>query len=410
MRGLQRPAHRSLGRPFRQLWLAVMVSSTGDGMFVTAFPLLAATLTRDPVLIAGITIATRLPWLLLSMVTGAIADRMDRRRLMVGADMVRFVIVAALSIVIVTDVVNVWMLYVCAFGLSAFETLHVNAGQAILPALVEPNDLLEGNARFASAQIAAGQFVGPPAGSLLFSAATSLPFVVDAVTFVASAALISSIPDDHQVEPPTTRLRDDIREGLSFVWAHPVLRCLATVLAAVNFFYFSAYAVLVLYTQQRLHSGTVVFTGTLLATAVGVVLSRAVLGVVNRRFGVAGGLGVALWLWALTMVGLALTSSGVVAVGCFVVMGVGNGLWMILNTTMRQQVTPPRLLGRMNAAFRTISWGIVPIAAAFGGVMAKVFGIRAPFVLAGCGLVLIACSAKWVFAPVRAQESAHPAQ
>ena len=83
---------------------------------------------------------------------------------------------------------------------------------------------------------------------------------------------------------------------------------------------------------------------------------------------------------------------------------------MILNTTMRQQVTPPRLLGRMNAAFRTISWGIVPIAAAFGGVMAKVFGIRAPFVLAGCGLVLIACSAKWVFAPVRAQESAHPAQ
>ena len=194
------------------------------------------------------------------------------------------------------------------------------------------------------------------------------------------------------------------------MWAHPVLRCLATVLAAVNFFYFSAYAVLVLYTQQRLHSGTVVFTGTLLATAVGVVLSRAVLGVVNRRFGVAGGLGVALWLWALTMVGLALTSSGVVAVGCFVVMGVGNGLWMILNTTMRQQVTPPRLLGRMNAAFRTISWGIVPIAAAFGGVMAKVFGIRAPFVLAGCGLVLIACSAKWVFAPVRAQESAHPAQ
>ena len=139
----------------------------------------------------------------------------------------------------------------------------------------------------------------------MFSAATSLPFVVAAVTFDASAALISSIPDDHQVEPPTTRLRDDIREGLSFVWAHPVLRCLATVLAAVNFFYFSAYAVLVLYTQQRLHSGTVVFTGTLLATAVGVVLSRAVLGVVNRRFGVAGGLGVALWLWALTMVGLA---------------------------------------------------------------------------------------------------------
>ena len=153
---------RSIGPRFRLVWLSVIVSSTGDGMFVTAFPLLAATLTRDPVLIAGITVATRLPWLLFSMVTGAIADRMDRRRLMIGADVVRFVIVGALGATILAGVANIWQLYACAFLLGTGETLHVNAAQAILPALVEPADLMQANALFGSAQIAAAQFGGPP--------------------------------------------------------------------------------------------------------------------------------------------------------------------------------------------------------------------------------------------------------
>ncbi len=162
VRQLQR--RRSIGNDFRAVWTSVLVSSMGDGMFITAFPLLAATLTTDPVLIAGVTIASRLPWLLFSLVTGAIADRTDRRRLMIGADMIRFVIVGALGVAIVADIINVWMLFACAFLLGTLETLHVNAGQAILPALVAPTDLLQANARFGSAQIAAAQFGGPPQG------------------------------------------------------------------------------------------------------------------------------------------------------------------------------------------------------------------------------------------------------
>jgi len=157
------PANRhSIGTDFRSVWLAVVVSSTGDGMFLTAFPLLAVMLTRDPVLIAGVTISTRLPWLLFSLVTGAIADRMDRRKLMIAAD------------------------------------------------------LLSANARFTSGQIVSAQFVGPPLGVALFNISTSLPFVVDAVSFAGSAALIATVPDKHGVEKPETRFRDDIIEGLRF--------------------------------------------------------------------------------------------------------------------------------------------------------------------------------------------------
>jgi MFS family permease len=152
-------ARRGLGRDFRAVWAAVLISSTGDGMFITAFPLLAARLTTDPVLIAGVTIAQRLPWLLVSLFSGAIADRMDRRRLMIGADVVRGVVVAAFGIGVVVHVVDIWTLYGCAFLLTVGETLHVSAGQAVLPALVEPRDLLQANSRFGIAQISSAQFL-----------------------------------------------------------------------------------------------------------------------------------------------------------------------------------------------------------------------------------------------------------
>ncbi|MFM9136770.1 MAG: MFS transporter, partial [Actinomycetota bacterium] len=165
----RRAKREDLGRDFRFVWLSILVSSSGDGMFVTAFPLLAALLTRDPVLIAGITISTRLPWLLFSIFTGAIADRSDRRKLMIGADLARMVIVGALGAAILLDVVTIWQLYVCAFLLGICETLHVNAAQAFIPAIVRQDQLLPANARFASAQIVSTQFIGPPLGVALFN-------------------------------------------------------------------------------------------------------------------------------------------------------------------------------------------------------------------------------------------------
>jgi hypothetical protein len=100
------------------------------------------------------------------------------------------------------------------------------------------------------------------------------------------------------------------------------------------------------------------------------------------------------------MVGLALTSSGAVAVTLFVAMGVGNGLWLVINTTLRQQLTPRHMLGRMNAAFRTVSWGVVPFGAAFGGVLARQFGLRGPFVAAALAHVAVAVLGPRLLRPV----------
>ncbi len=120
-----------------------------------------------------------------------------------------------------------------------------------------------------------------------------------------------------------------------------------------------------------------------------------------QRVGFVRTISVSFWTWAVTMVGLSFTTSPDVAIGLFLALGIGNGLWTALANTIRQQLTPNRLLGRMNAAYRTVAWGVVPFGAAFGGLSAQLFGIRAPFIVAGAAHVLIACLAVRLLRPVR---------
>lgn len=396
----ERKNNKSLGRDFRSLWLSVASSCTGDGMFLTAFPLLAALLTRDPVLIAGITITTKLPWLLFSLFTGAISDRRDRRKLMIGADISRFVIVACLAATIIVDRTSIWILYVCSFLLGICETMHTNCAQAIIPDIVKQEELLTANARFTSVQVLSAQFVGPSLGVALFNSAPALPFVADAFAFSGSAALVKSIPDVHAVEPATTRLRDDMLDGVRFLRDNVVLRRLTFILAALNFFYFASGALLVLYTSDILRSGNITFTALSVGSALGTIMSRFFVSRISDRFGPTNTIAVALWVWAVSAVGIAVTSDKYFAVIMFVLMGVGNGLWTIINTTLRQQLTPARMLGRMNAAFRTVSWGVVPFGAAFGGVTARYLGLRGPFIIFAAVMVGYAIFAKQVLRPV----------
>ena len=398
--GKNRAQREQLGRDFRFVWLSILVSSSGDGMFVTAFPLLAAILTRDPVLIAGITISTRLPWLLFSIFTGAIADRMDRRKLMIGADVVRMVIVGALGASILLDAVAIWQLYVCAFLLGICETLHVNAAQAFIPAIVRQDQLLPANARFASAQIVSTQFIGPPLGVAMFNAAHALPFVADAITFAGSAGLIASIPDEHAVEKPTTKFRDDVLDGLRYLRDHKALRRLTEILAFVNFFYFAAISLLVLYNDDILGGNRLTFTALSVSAAVGTVISRFFIQRLVDSRGTTTTMVISMWLWAIATTVMALTSNSSIAIASNAVLGIGTGLWLSLNTTLRQQLTPSRMLGRMNAASRTVSWGIVPFGAAFGGIAARFLGLRGPFILSAISMVGCAIIGRRLLRPV----------
>jgi len=391
----------ALGRPFWLIWWSTVISGSGDGMFLTAFPLLAAALTRDAVLIAGVTVASRLPWLLFSLLAGAAADRTDRRRLMVAADVARAIVVVGLAAAVLSHTARIPLLYVCAFALGLGETVHANSAQAMLPNLVAADRLVTANARITGMQVLTETFLGPPIGAALYGAAASTPFLVDGVTFAVSAGLIRSLPEAPPVARASTGLWSDVREGVAFMVRHPLLRRLVALLGTLNFFYFATESVLILYTLQRLHAGKAVYTALFLAAAAGTLATQWLVEPMQARVGAVTTITIAFWCWAVALVGLSFTTTPVVAIVLFFVLGMGDGFWRVLTLTLRQRITPNQLLGRVNSAYRMVAQGIIPLGAAFGGGVAKAFGIRAPFTVAAVVFVVIAAAGPFLLRPAR---------
>lgn len=413
-----------LGANYWRLWSASVVSNTGDGISAVALPLLAESLTRDPLLFAGVAVAQRLPWLLFALQAGAIADRMDRRRLMWTSNAVRCVLMAALGVAVLGDVDSIWLLYAVSLALGVAETLFDNASQAILPAIVtDPDGLERANGRLFAGEIVTNQFVGPPLGGFLFGIAAAVPILVDAGTFAISAGLILAMtgsfvtrrrsavdaPDadaagDAAVAPtpgagtgtttsaPRTRMRDEIREGLTWLWQHRLLRTLAVLLGVLNGTAMMAFAIFPLYAigeDSVLGLGPVGFSLLLTSGAVGSVAGS--LGA--ERFVARFGRGPTLWVTLASGVAvplsIGLTSSIAVVVAANIVFGFTSVVWNVVTVSLRQTIIPDDLLGRVNSVYRFLGWGMMPLGSLLGGAVAAVGGIRAPFLLAA-GLSLLA--------------------
>jgi MFS family permease len=384
------PAAR-LGPGFARLWTSSVVSNTGDGVSAVALPLLAETLTRQPLLFAGVTFANRLPWLLFSLQAGAIADRVDRRRLMWLVNAVRAVLVAALALAVMADAANIWLLYAIGFGLGVAETLFDNASQAFLPALVERDDLERANGRLMAGEIVTNQFLGPPLGGFLFGIGAAVPILFDAGTFAVSAALIASLGGLVATRRPSgttvrRRMRTEIAEGLRWLRDHRLLRSLAVLLGAMNFTSTMLFAVFPLYAVgdgSALGLSGFGFGVLLTTTAVGSTLGSLLSPWLVRRFG----RGPMLWSTLLTSVAvplaIAATSDAVVVGTAFAVFGVGIVLWNVITVSLRQTIIPDHLLGRVNSVYRFLGWGSMPLGSLAGGAAAALWGVRTTFVLAG---------------------------
>ena len=160
----------AVNRRFARLWLAVGTSNLADGMNLAAAPLLATSLTRDPALVAGLSVAQRLPWFLFSVLTGAVADRIDRRRALTIANLIRATSLGLLGLAVILGWTSLWLLYALFFFIGVAETLFDNASFAILPSMVEQDDLEKANGRLFATETVANEFLGPPVGGFLFAA------------------------------------------------------------------------------------------------------------------------------------------------------------------------------------------------------------------------------------------------
>ncbi|BAL88122.1 putative MFS transporter [Actinoplanes missouriensis 431] len=388
---------RKLPAGFGRLWTAQTVSSLGDGVTHAAFPLLALTLTRDPMALAVVTAAGTLPWLLFGVIGGALVDRWDRRRTMWVADVARAVLLAIPVGAAAFGVLSIPLLAAVAFLLGLGGLFFDTAATAYLPDLLgrEPALLERANSRLRGAQTAMAGFAGPPAGSALLSLGRAAPLLADAVSFALSALLVRSLP---AMPRPVTQARESLlrqaRAGASYVFRDQLLLGLALRPAIGNIAFTAVGTVLALFAHDRLGIATYGFGLLLTAEATGGLIGAAIASFLGRRLGTGTALTCTAAVEGLAVLGLAAAPNPYVAGLALAACGAAMGATMVLAPSLRQAIVPAHLIGRVASTSRMLAMCAAPVGAFLAGWLAATFDVRTPlYVAAGLLLAMTAVTA-----------------
>ena len=379
-----------LGRSFRWLLASSWVTNLGEGITLAAGPLLVASETHNPLAVAMAALLQRLPWLLFGLYAGVVADRLNRRTIMIVTGLVRAAILVLLTVSILAHRVDIAVVLAALFLFGVNEAFGDTTTTTLLPMVVEKPDLGIANSRALTGVIVWNQLAGPPVGAALFAAGRALPFISETVCVLAGLVLISRVRlPVHGARGRHARVRDDIREGWRWLWAHAAVRTLAITIFTFNVTFGAAWSVLVLYARERLGMGALGFGLITTAMAVGGLLGTASYGWLERhvRLGVImrGGL----IIETLTHLALALTRWAWFALIIFVVFGAHAFIWGTTSTTVRQRAVPAQFQGRVGSVYLTGVVGGIVIGSGLGGLIASVWGITAPFWFAFAGSALI---------------------
>lgn len=388
---LEAVAPGRMGRPFRWLLASSWTSNIGDGIALAAGPLLVASQTSHPGLVAAAGAAAVAPQLLFGLWAGALADRVDRRAMTVVSDASRVLVLLFLAATVLTGHVTIWLVIVAMFLVGVGEVFADSASRTLLPMLVPRADLGIGNARLQAGYLTANQLVGPPVGAFLFATGHAVPFLTQAVSCVLGVVLVWRIGTQR---PPAraeeSHVRADIAEGVRWLVRHAGIRTLTLVILLFNITWGAAWSVLVLWALERLHAGAVGYGLLTTATAVGGLVATMAYGRLERRFSASVLMRTCLLSEVLTHLALALTTSLWVALPVMVFFGLYAFVWGTLGSALRQRSVPDELQGRVGSVYVLgIFLGLV-IGQGLGGTIATRFGLAAPFWFAfvGSGLTL----------------------
>ena len=372
------------------------ISVTGDGALIAAAPLLAASLTRNPVAVSTVTAAFYLPWLLTGLVAGVLVDRWARRPVLVTADLVRAVILTVLAALVFVHAINVLFLVCAVLLVGIAQCFFDSAAQAMIPAVVgrDKEALTHTNGRFWALDTMGRSLIGPPLGSTTFALNKTLPFVGDALSFFASAALVSRLPRVPASVGPRERLLIALRDGLQHLIRTRDLRVLALSMGAYNFGYNAAIATFVLYAKDVLRVADAGYGILLAAMAVGGVIAGWRAAPLTRRLSYRQIQATANLVQGLAWTGVAFAPNAVVVGILFAFLGAGSSLASVAVGSARQALTPDKLLGRVVSAFRLFGLGAAGLGALAGGVIASWQGLRAPLLVAAA-LVILAAVPTW---------------
>ncbi|MFJ4677918.1 MFS transporter [Kitasatospora sp. NPDC088783] len=398
-----RAGRAGLSGRYGLLWAASLVSCVGDGVLLTAGPLLVLSLNSNPTVVASAQVAVTLPYLLLGVVGGVAVDRMNRRRLMAGLDFTRSALLLLVVLSLLAGVARIPLLLVTLFLLAAADTVFRTAVQTTLPALVPAGRLVRANGRLMAAETLGTEFLGPALGGLLFAAAVSLPFVVDGVSFGLSGVLVllafaglrtapaeEAAPAAAGQRPGVRGVLRDAGAGLRWMWGESTLRFLSASSATINFFTGATNAVMVLYAHDVLHLGKAGFGLLLSCAAAGGVLAGLVSGRIAERLGVTRTLALAVGLQAVDQTVMLLASSRLLTVLALSCSSFAVVQFSSVSLALRQSTIPKELLGRVTSVYRMLAWGSLPVGAMTAGLCVGWFGLRSTFALGAVALAVLA--------------------
>ncbi|MBO0811096.1 MAG: MFS transporter [Microlunatus sp.] len=388
-----------MGRRFRWLLASSWTSNIGDGIAVAAGPLLVASQTDSAFLVAMAALVQKLPWLAFGLWAGALADRLDRRKVVMIADTLRSLVVAALCVTIFTGHVNITIVLITMLLYGVAEVFADTTTATLLPMLVDKADLGIGNQRLQAGFLTCNQLIGPPVGAFLFAAGAAWPFVLQVVCVLLSVLLVARIAASGQETELTsgaesdgaqTHVLRDIAEGLRWLWGHAAVRTLALVILAFNITWAAAWSVLVLWSRDRLGMSEVGFGLLTTGSAVGGIIGTALYRRIELKFSLANVMRVCLLLEVLTHAAFALTTAGWLAIAIMVEFGAYAFVWGTVSNTVRQRAVPRKFQGRVSAVYMMCVFGGIIAGQALGGVIAQQWGLVAPFwfAFAGAGITL----------------------
>ena len=377
------------------MWSASIASNLADGILQISAGLLALSLTRNPVLISLMPALAMLPWLLFAIPIGGIVDRVNRRKLLSYANILRAGLGACLALLIATHSLTIGFLYLFIFLSGICEVTIDTTSQAMIPRLLDKSHFERANARLQISESIISGFIGAPISSFLFALAVALPFAFTSTGYAVAAFLIFIIPvhalDSTKTEKVGERetFRSEIQFGIRYLASHQILRRLVITTTSIGFFYSASNATTLLYLVDILKMPKQYFGTVMMVQGIGGIIGALIVPKVSKKFGRGIILAVSIFGGSLPIffLGLAPNIYIFIAIGILAQLTVQG--WNIVLMSTYQNLIPNELYGRIHGARRTLVWGVMPLGSLFGGFLAT-HGLRLPFFVGGAVATAIA--------------------
>jgi MFS family permease len=385
-----------LGKDFSRIWSASLITNLVDGVLKLSAPLLAVSLTEDPILIGLLSALGLLPWLFFAIPIGALVDRIDKRRALVLGNFGRSVLALFVAFSISEEFINIWILLGCVFLFGVCEVLVDTTAQSVLPQILDKSNFERGNSRLQISEVIVAQFAGSPLSGFLYAIAIALPFYFSTTGFFMAAVLLALFPFHKDVNPvheddegkERLGLIGDIKFALNYLYQDKRIFSIVVITTSIGFFYSLSNAIAPLFILKELDVAPSYFGVVLAIQGIGALAGSVMAPVASKKLGRGRALALNLFLASIMIVFTGLAPNAYVFVAISVIIGFTISVWNILLMSLYQSLIPAHLYGRIHGARRTIVWGLMPIGSLVGGVIAR-GGLRLPFLIGGAVATLI---------------------